>query len=261
MLSSIEKTISSILNQEQDGFWEGLLLAIAPADERFLKLKTMVAQDHPMPWDLMPEVRSVLVFFLKFKDILLHENKVGDLPAKSWGMAYESTNRLLVRLMEGVSRVMMEGGYKTVLTPPTHNFDRERLISLWSHKHLGYLAHLGTFGRNCQLITPLGCGGRLGSLLTNCLLPSTPAWNHGEMCLGKRGIECNRCIEACPPRALTEDGIKKQVCFQRLQENIRSAPTLKGLNPSTHVCGKCVVVCPAKAESLPEGLLYIRVAL
>lgn len=259
MLSSVEKAIFRILAEEQDGFWEGLLLAIAPADRRFLKLKIMVAQDHPMPWDLMPEVRSVLVLFLKFKEFVLSENSVGDLPARSWGKAYESTNRLLVRLMEGVSEVLMEKGYEAVLTPPTHNFDRERLISLWSHKHLGYLANLGTFGRNCQLITPLGCGGRLGSLLTDCPLPYTPTWNLGEMCLGKRGGSCNKCVEACPVKALEEEGIQRFSCFKRLEENILNSPTLKGLNSSTHVCGKCVVVCPAKAQSLPEGLLYVRV--
>ncbi|MBT8332616.1 MAG: hypothetical protein KJP06_09865 [Deltaproteobacteria bacterium] len=51
-------------------------------------------------------------------------------------------------------------------TGPTHNFDEDILMARWSHKHLAHLANLGRFGAHCMLITPEGCTGHLGSLVT-----------------------------------------------------------------------------------------------
>ncbi|MFN3535708.1 MAG: 4Fe-4S double cluster binding domain-containing protein, partial [Desulfatiglandales bacterium] len=243
--------------RSSDPYWKGILLASGEVDKRFALLKDIVAKDHPLPQDLLPSARSLLVIFVAFREELLEENSTGELPSRSWGLAYEATNRLIEEILEELKLSLEARGYQSLTTPPTHNFDRERLISLWSHKHLGYLVNLGTFGLNSQLITPLGCGGRLGSLVTEAPLPQTPSWKDQELCLHKKGLECQACIKACPANALEANGIKREACFKRLSYNIRSSPTLRGLKPTTHVCGKCVVVCPARLDRIPEGLRWV----
>lgn len=250
----------SVLKVSRKGgnFWKGVLLASVPADDRFYILKDLVASDHLLPQDLLKDAKSVLVFFVAFKEELLSMNMDGELPHRSWGIAYEATNQLIEEFLQSIKEGLQQYGYRSVTTPPTHNFDKERLISLWSHKHLGYIANLGTFGLNCQLITPLGCGGRLGSLVTEAPLPETPKWSKGELCLGKRGVSCQKCIQICPVSALELNGIKRSLCFKRLCYNIERSPALTGLQPTTHVCGKCVVVCPAKCNSIPDGIMYLE---
>jgi hypothetical protein len=43
--------------------------------------------------------------------------------------------------------------FRSVILPPTHNFDEKKLISDWSHKHIGFIAGLGKFGLHQMLIT------------------------------------------------------------------------------------------------------------
>ena len=108
---------------------------------------------------------------------------------------------------------------RAALTPATHNFDKERVVSLWSHKHLGHLIGLGRYGTNCQLITPEGCGGRMGSLVTDLELGDHPLVTAEELCLLKAGKTCGKCIKTCPIQILTEDGMDRPHCYARLREN------------------------------------------
>ena len=45
--------------------------------------------------------------------------------------------------LELAKKLLAEAGYRSELTPTTHNFDEEKLMARWSHKHLGHLAGLG----------------------------------------------------------------------------------------------------------------------
>jgi ferredoxin len=65
-----------------------------------------------------------------------------------------------------------------------------------------------------------------------------------EACLLKAGKECGKCIEACPVSALTVDGIERQACWNRLNENRATLAYLSDLPQSTHVCGKCAALMP-----------------
>lgn len=44
-----------------DAIWRKPLIACATADERFERLKDMVAPDHGLPRDLLPEAKAVVV--------------------------------------------------------------------------------------------------------------------------------------------------------------------------------------------------------
>ncbi len=239
----------------QDTIWRNLLLAVASAeDPLFPRLRTVAAPEHAMPPDLLPGARSVLVFFIPFTRKLGQENsREPTFAARSWAQAYVLTNQLIQAVNEKLSAAIRERGFEASVTPATHNFDEERLVSGWSHKHVGFIAGLGTFGSHHWLITEAGCCGRLGSLVTTMPLPATPR-PAVEYCLVKAGRKCGGCIKRCRYEALFPDGFDRQACYRQCLVNDAHFADL----PLVDVCGKCGcdVPCsygiPRSAGSLPE---------
>ncbi len=242
LLNGLVKEESSL--QRGEGIWRKPLLVSAKLDERFLKLREMAASDHLMPWELLPSAKSLIVFFLPFGKALVQENSGGQEPCRSWGTAYVQTNEFIAKISQEMSLLLRQAGYVSAVTPPTHNFDPVRLMSRWSHKHLGYLAGLGRFGQNSQLITPSGCAGRLGSLVTEADLGDHPLDLGKEACLHKMGKRCLKCFKRCPVGALSLNGFDRKACWERLKLNREGASSLAGLPENTHVCGKCVAMLP-----------------
>ena len=196
------------------------------------------------PHDLLPTARSLIVFFIPFQRSLVKENKEGDRPCRNWGLAYVQTNELIKGLSQALEAFLVDSGFKSVLTPVTHNFDEDTLMARWSHKHLAFLANLGRFGTHHMLITPIGCTGRLGSLVTEAELGEHPLMDTDEACLLKAGEKCGKCIEACPVDALSESGFERRLCWNRLNENRDLLDYFSDLPESTHACGKCAAVMP-----------------
>ena len=224
--------------------WRKPILATAKVDERFEALKDMVVKDHPLPTDLLASGKSVVVFFIPFKPELANENAGGKFPVRSWGEAYVDTNNLINDATAYLSGLLQDAGYACVGMPSTHNFSPEELISRWSHKHLAYIAGLGRFGVNYQLISTKGACGRLGSFVTEAELGDNPLTDRAEHCLHKRGEECLACVQACPVKALSPDGFDRHRCWDRLLFNCHKRDEFEGLPDSTHVCAKCQVGMP-----------------
>jgi len=227
-----------------DGWWQTPLLNAAPIDTRFDQLPQIAADDHLLPRDLLPTAKSVIVFFIPFKKELVTANQKGERPCREWGVAYVQTNDLIGRLSQALGDFLNEHGYKSGLTPATHNFDDVKLMARWSHKHLAHLVNLGRFGVNHLLITPVGCAGRLGSLVCEADLGDHPLIQTEEACLLKAGKECGKCIKACPVVALSENDFDRRSCWERLKENRRTLDYFSDLPESTQVCGKCAALVP-----------------
>jgi epoxyqueuosine reductase QueG len=235
----------------EPGIWRNPLLVTAQADERFDLLSKITTEDHALPRDLLPSAKSVVVFFVPFVKALAAENHKGEFPCRNWGLAYQSTNRLINSACGHLRNHLESRGYAVELTPATHNFDPVKLVSRWSHKHLGYLSGLGRFGINAQLITPAGCAGRLGSLVTDAELGDSPLVLEKELCLHKNGRKCLLCVKRCPVGAVSEAGVDRKLCFERLKSNLAHTKELAGLGKSTHVCAKCQVIVPCSLKSPP----------
>jgi epoxyqueuosine reductase QueG len=227
-----------------EGFWQTPLLVSALIDERFDILPQIAFDAHLSPQELLPSAKSLVVFFIPFKRELVKENKKGDRPCRNWGLAYVQTNDLLNRLSQAIEEFFAGKGFKSGLTPATHNFDEDILMARWSHKHLAHLANLGRFGTHHMLITPAGCAGRLGSLVTEADLGDNPLIETDEACLLKAGKKCGKCIEACPVDALSKTGFERRKCWNRLNENRDTLEYFSDLPKSTHACGKCAALIP-----------------
>jgi epoxyqueuosine reductase QueG len=253
-VDALRKFVETFIEQESkrlenEGWWQAPLLATAPIDSRFDQLPRMAAENHLHPHDLLATAKSIVVFYIPFRKELVKENRKGDRPCRDWGLAYVQTNDLIGRLSEAIGEWLTEKGLESGLTPATHNFDEVKLMACWSHKHLAHLVNLGRFGVHHMLITPVGCTGRLGSLVTEADLGEHALIATDVACLLKAGHKCGKCVEACPVTALSEIGIERKICWDRLNENRGTLDYFSDLPESTHVCGKCAALMPCSFKN------------
>ena len=117
-------------------------------------------------------------------------------------------------------------------------------MSAWSHRHVAYIAGLGTFGLNRMLITEKGCGGRIGSIVTELELAPDERIK-GDHCLYLHNGSCTACLDRCPCRALQKDNFNRQKCYERLLEN-EARLQLEGY---ADVCGKCCCGLPCSVKN------------
>lgn len=227
------------------GTWEEPLVGFAAADDPLMSaLKTVVSPSHLLPGDLLADARSVVAYFIPFAKGIPRGNRRERQASREWARAYIETNRLITAVNQHVGAQLAQQGYRSALLPPTHNFDRDRLVSDWSHKHVAYIAGLGKFGVHHLLITAKGCCGRLGSLVTNCDWPVSKR-PEGEFCLNRFNGSCLKCVAKCVAGALGPQSLDRQRCYRMLLENA-ALYTGEGL---ADVCGKCSCVVPCSYKN------------
>lgn len=225
--------------------WKEPIIAYADAmDERFNELKDIVSNSHELPKDLMPEAKTVVAYFIPFDDSVIKSNIEGRECSKEWGQAYIETNQLISDLNLHIKEELKKFGYRSNIIPATHNFDEKRLISDWSHRHVAFIAGLGTFGINNMLITDKGTCGRVGTFVTDLKIEPSKRSNI-ENCLYKdRGI-CKKCLERCVNNALKIDSFDRHRCYEMCLYNNKLHSDM-GL---VDVCGKCIVNVPCATRN------------
>jgi len=227
--------------------WRDPIVKFADAkDELFKELKNVVNEDHLMPEDLLPEAESVVAFFIPFEKTIPETNIKGRYSSKEWAAAYIETNILIGNINERIEEYLKEKGYQSALVPATHNFSKETLMSQWSHRHVAYIAGMGTFGINNMLITEAGCCGRVGTLVTDLKIQADDRIEK-ENCLYKYNGTCGVCVGKCKFGALTFDGYDRRKCYGICMENDEYHEDM-GL---TDICGKCLVGIPCSYKN-PE---------
>lgn len=220
--------------------WRNPLIGFADAkDVLFEKLKDVVRPSHSMPYDLLPNARTVIVYFLPFEKSIARSNTEKHFASQQWAVAYVETNQLIRDINRHLSTILHDKGCHSADLPPTHNFDTEQLMSDWSHKHVAYIAGLGKFGTHHLLITDKGCCGRFGSLITEAVIKPTER-SEGENCLYKYDRSCRLCMKKCVAGALNENFFDRHKCYALLLENAE----IHKKEGFADVCGKCTSVVP-----------------
>lgn len=221
--------------------WEKPLIAFAYAkDPLFLKLKEFANPNHLLPEDVLECANSVITYFLPFKESIPKSNKDGRNSSAEWARAYIETNKMIASLNDYLIKSIVDMGYKAAKLKPSLNMDYEKLTSVWSNRHVAYVAGLGTFGLNNMLITKSGCCGRLGNIVTNIELKPTKR-PEKEYCLYKYDGSCEICVDKCVNDALFTDNFNRFKCFEICEENDEIH---NGLGGESQVCGKCLVEVP-----------------
>ncbi len=227
--------------------WKGPLIGFASAgDPLFLKLKEIVDKNHIHPTEVLSDAKTVVVYFIPFQERIVKSNANEGVCSEEWAHAYIETNELIVSLNSALSIELDKYRIKSYILPPTHNFDKDKLLSEWSHKHVAYISGLGTFGLHQMLITRKGACGRLGSMIINRELEPTERMDY-EYCLHKRNIKCKQCVKKCTFGALSEKTFDRRSCYNVCLEN----ESLYSNLGSADVCGKCVCNVPCSFK-VPE---------
>ncbi|MDR2484158.1 MAG: hypothetical protein LBD55_02040 [Treponema sp.] len=256
MIEQTGKTIEqAVLQYEKahrlEGFWKKPLVRIIPADHPYmLSLKQIVSPGHLLPADLLPGAKSIISFFIPFDDRIPESNKGGTYSSELWASAYIETNSLIAAIGDTLEQELQKTGNRAGKIPATHNFDETTLISDWSHRHIAYIAGLGTFGINNMLITEQGCCGRFGTMVTDY---DHTAYGTGilresaikEKCLYKLNGSCGICRKNCTAGAYTPEGFDRNICYALCVENAGRHASIGGY---ADVCGKCLAGLPCSTK-------------
>jgi len=224
--------------------WREPIITYADAkDQLFIKLKEIISSTHGLPKDFLPDAKTVIAYFIPFDDTIVNSNIEGKMSSKEWAIAYIETNQLIYDLNSFLKIKINELGYDSTIIPATHNFNEEKLISDWSHRHVAYIAGLGKFGINNMLITDKGCCGRVGTIVTNMEIDATVR-KEEEYCLYKRNGTCHICVDRCVNNALSIDSFDRHKCYEMCLINAEIHNDI-GL---ADVCGKCLVNLPCSMK-------------
>ncbi len=238
--------ISNYPNEEgTETKWQEPLIAFAKADDKdFLKLKELISPTHALPKDFLDDAKTVISYFVPFEENVVKSNIEGKDASRAWAVAYIETNKLILDIAKYMKTQLNSMGYNSVVIPATHNFDKEKLISDWSHRHIAYFSGLGSFGLNNMLITEKGCCGRVGSFVTNLEIePSEKVMK--EYCLYKYNGSCKKCVDRCVTDALSTDYYDRHKCYEVCLHNDKLYPDLS----VSDVCGKCLVGIPCSFKN------------
>lgn len=241
--------------------WGEPLVGFADANHPdILNLPNMISPKHGVPSEVVDDASIVIAYFIPFTGELAETNRISrETASAEWALAYEETNTLLSEINSHLIKALKQMGYNAGISPKASVFDKDKLISHWSHRHFAKAAGLGTFGLNNMLITKTGCCGRYSTVVTNLdIEPDAPL--DEEYCLYKKNGICKVCINNCPSGALTVNGFDRNKCYEICEKNAQiytefgysyvgeyaddNDPQHKHNKSGSEVCGKCVVGAP-----------------
>ena len=211
--------INSYENKRYRTNWKTPLISFIKADNPgFMEIREKIGSAHLLPQDILSGAASVIVYFLPFEDNIISGNSGGELASEEWVQAYIDTNSLINNLNNDLAKFISEYNYDSAVLPPTHNFDKEKLVSWWSHKHVAYIAGLGNFGLHQMLITDSGCAGRFGSIITTMPLYESREKSKAG-CLWFENGSCGLCIKKCNFGELKYISFDRKMCYDILLNN------------------------------------------
>lgn len=216
-------------------------------------LKDLIHPDHGTPKEVLPGARTVIAYFLPFREEIGNTNKEGRLSSKEWALAYEKTNAFFYAFNDILVDWLKDRGIAAAVSPDAGSYDDELLISKWSQRHFAYYCGLGTFGINNMLITDAGCCGRVSTVVTDLEIEHDRPIQE-EYCLYRKDGSCGKCIRHCPVGALSPSGYDRKKCDAHCTENAKvhvglcETPSYSLSTDNeligTNTCGKCVTVMP-----------------
>ena len=249
-------------------YFDAPLVGFAAAtDPLFLEYQAIIGPFHWTPQALFAETfgpgslaqGTVVAWVLPIAEATRRSNRRRDrLPSVPWVHTRAHGEVFNDALRRHVVRALEKQGYRAVapqLSPHWRRLDDTPvgLASTWSERHAAYAAGLGTFSLNDALITPAGIAHRLGSVVTDRVLPPSPRPypDYRHNCLFYREGTCGACIARCPAGALSEAGHDKEVC-RRYTHGTVMAELGPELGVAVTGCGLCQTAVPCESRA-PKG--------
>lgn len=151
--------------------------------------------------NLLPEAKTAVVFACRHSYTAMASSNINIIKFDTLTV-YENINRISL----GLVRLLEDEGFKAISIPPYLPIEMSKetsgLIGDVSLRHLAVEAGLGSLGLNRLLITrKYGTRVRIGAVITSANLNPDKKFK-GTFC-----NNCKLCIEACPVKAISEDGV------------------------------------------------------
>jgi epoxyqueuosine reductase QueG len=231
----------------------------SPDDQCFSSFKepSVIGDHFKLPGEWLPEVKTVISFFLPFTMAVKKGNRRDNLwPSDEWLHGRIEGQALLKKLCIYLQQELIREGYNSLVPslderfwsktgPKTDEGSELSFTSNWSERHVAFASGLGTFGLSRGIITSKGMAGRIGSVLTELYLPPDQKKyeNIYENC-----SMCGACVKRCPVNAISiETGKNHTVCSAFVDKTMEK-------HKPRYACGKCQtgVPCESRIPRRPE---------
>ena len=227
---TLEKNNFSTLKKPETLMWERPLIGIAAGDDPYLDfLKEHIGSFHWSPLEafqlkysepvLNKDLRVVSMAFPQSMEAKESQTKETIAPSREWLVSRGEWEPLMKEFSGKLVNELERLGIRSVSIDLLPEFSTARsetlgIASKWSHRHMAYLAGLGTFGLSEGLITEKGKAVRFTSLIIEAPLDTTirPYDTYNEWCLYYKNGTCGVCIKRCPAHAITAEGHDKDAC-------------------------------------------------
>jgi len=161
---------------------------------------------------------------------------VEGMPNLHYYFHYQRANILLDQTALKVASLIQKKGYNAFPIPASQIVDWKLQLGSVSHREIARLAGHGWYGKNNLLVNgTYGSGVRYVTALTDMPLDTDKPLE------GSCGA-CALCIDACPAKAIREDGFDRDACHAKLKEFSK----IQGIGQM--ICGVCIKACPSKGN-------------
>ncbi len=241
-------------------YFDAPLIGVAAADDPlFTECKIIIGDFHQTPTEILAGATSVISWVLPVTSPTRISNRQENKwPSRKWSLTRNNGENFNSILRRHVVTWVEERGFRAVapqLSSKWRQLDDPLVgvASTWSERHAAYAAGLGTFSLNDALITERGIAHRLGSVITDMILQTTPrtAPDYRHNCLYYREGSCGACIGRCPVEALSWSGHDKTKCRAYVYDAVPEAVG-KIYGVSQTGCGLCQTRVPCEAM-VPPG--------
>jgi epoxyqueuosine reductase len=210
------------------------LVGIADGEDSLFKtFRRVVGSRHLMPREVLErhspqndELKDIRVisWALPFTNEIRRSNRGRTWPSALYSVARNNGGALNCELSRRLTEAFQKRGIAAVSPLLLEEYDafkdpRRVFSSTWSERHAAHAAGLGRFGLNGSIITPAGSHVRLGSIVVNYPFEKVRQnrKSHKSRCFETGGEDCGICMIKCPVKAITEQGLDKQKCYERRQ--------------------------------------------
>lgn len=228
--NDLEKNNFATLQKPEKPMWDQPFLGLAKGDDSYFGfLKEHIGPFHwspreafqlKYPGQINESTLSVVsIAFPQTMETKEAQAKEKVAPSREWIVTRGEWEPLMKEFSGKLTKKLEDMGIRSVsidLLPEFSRAQSDKLgtASTWSHRHIAYLAGLGTFGLSDGLITQKGKAVRFTSLIVEAELQPTERTykDYNEWCLFFKDGSCGVCIKRCPAHAIQREGHDKVLC-------------------------------------------------